>query len=68
MTGTTSNYIYKENTISDSCITIGASKSNLKLQFGEDSTFYIQFYSKKKPNKLQRWMMKKLLGIVLEDI
>jgi len=41
---------------------------NLKISFGENSNTHIQFYSKKKPNKFQRWMMKKLLGIVMEVI
>ncbi len=69
MTGTTSNesYTYNENSASNATLTISP-KPNLKLQFGEDSTFYIQFYSKKKPTRFQRWMMRKLLGIVLEDM
>lgn len=43
-------------------------KPNLKLSFGGDSNFHIQFYSKNTPNMFQRWMLKTLLGIVLEDI
>ena len=67
MTGTTNNYIYNENSASNATLTISP-KPNLKIQFGEDSTFYIQFYSKKTPTRFQRWMMRKLLGIVLEDM
>ena len=59
MTGTTNN---------NTGIFQSLPKPNLKLSFGEESNTHIHFYSKKKPNKFQRWMMKKLLGIVMEDI
>ncbi len=43
-------------------------KPNMKLSFGEDSNFYIHLYAKKKPNKFQRWMLRKLMAIKLEDL
>jgi hypothetical protein len=41
---------------------------NTRISFGEGSNMHIQFHSNKKPNKFQRWMLLKLLGIKLEDI
>ena len=43
-------------------------KPNLKLSFGSNTNFHIQYYSEKTPNTFQRWMLKTLLDIVLEDI
>ena len=43
-------------------------KPNIKLSFGSDANMHIQFYAKHKPNKFQRWMLRKVFGVVLEDI
>ena len=43
-------------------------KPNLKISFGGESNMWVHFYSKSKPNKFQRWMIRKLLGIVMEDV
>jgi hypothetical protein len=42
--------------------------ANTKLSFGKGSNMHIEFYSKKKPNALQRWLLKKMFGIYLEDL
>ena len=43
-------------------------KPNLRISFGGESNMWVHFYSKSKPNKFQRWMIRKLLGIVMEDV
>lgn len=40
----------------------------IKMSFGSGTNMYFQFYCENKPNKFQRWMLKKLLGIVMENI
>lgn len=47
---------------------ISLPEPNMQVSFGEDSNMWIKFHSKKKPNKFQRWMILKLLGIKLEDL
>jgi hypothetical protein len=39
---------------------------NLKIYFGDDSNFHIQFYTKNAPNRFQRWLCYKCFGITLE--
>jgi hypothetical protein len=41
---------------------------NIKLSFGEVCNTYFQFYIEKPPNRFQRWMLRKLLGIRMEKI
>ncbi len=41
-------------------------KPNIKVTIGEDAWTYLQYHCKKPPNRFQRWMMKKLLGIKVE--
>lgn len=41
-------------------------KPNMKVTIGEDAWTYLQYHCKKPPNRFQRWMMKKLLGIKVE--
>jgi hypothetical protein len=41
---------------------------NTRISFGEGSNMHIAFHSMKKPNKFQRWMLFKLLGVKLEDL
>lgn len=41
---------------------------NVRIRFGKDSNMNIQFYAKTAPNKLQRWMLRKVLGIYMELI
>jgi hypothetical protein len=41
-------------------------KPNLKVAIGEDAWTYFQYHCKTPPNRFQRWMMKKLLGIKVE--
>lgn len=40
---------------------------NWKLYLGDDSTCY-HFYIKNPPNRFQRWMIKKVLGITWQPI
>lgn len=40
---------------------------NIKISFG-DSTTWFQFHSNTIPNRFQRWMLLKLLGIKVEKI
>lgn len=39
---------------------------NMKVTLGEDAFTYFQYYCKSPPNRVQRWMLKKLLGIKVE--
>jgi len=39
---------------------------NLKIYFGKDSNFSIQFYTKNPPNRFQRWLCYKCFRITLE--
>jgi hypothetical protein len=39
---------------------------NMKITIGEDPMTFLQFYCKDRPNRFQRWMMRKLLGIKVE--
>ena len=41
-------------------------KPNIKVTIGEDAWTYLQYHCKVPPNRFQRWMMKKLLGIKVE--
>lgn len=41
-------------------------KPNLKVTIGEDAYTYFQYHCKKPPNRFQRWLMHKLLGIKVE--
>ena len=41
-------------------------KPNMKVYIGEGAWTYFQYYCKVPPNRFQRWMMKKLLGIKVE--
>jgi hypothetical protein len=41
-------------------------KPNLKVAIGEDAWSYFQYHCKTPPNRFQRWLMKKLLGIQVE--
>jgi hypothetical protein len=41
---------------------------NVRVRFGKDSNMNIQFYAKTAPNKLQRWMLRKVFGIYMELI
>jgi len=41
---------------------------NVKLSFGGDSTTHFQYHLGKIPNRFQRWMLLKVLGIKLEKI
>lgn len=49
-------------------ITSSLQKPNIKISFGDNANFHIQFYISSPPNKFQRWMTKKLLGINIEDL
>jgi hypothetical protein len=42
--------------------------SNIRLSFGGDSNTWFYFYANPKPNKFQRWMLRKVFGIVMEDV
>lgn len=39
---------------------------NVKITFGNDTWTFLQYYCKAPPNRFQRWMMKKFLGINME--
>jgi hypothetical protein len=41
---------------------------NVRIRFGQDSNMNIQFYTNRMPNKLQRWMLRKVFGIWMELI
>ena len=41
-------------------------KPNLKVTIGEGAWTYFQYHCKTPPNRFQRWLMKKLLGIRVE--
>jgi hypothetical protein len=41
---------------------------NVRIRFGQDSNMNIQFYTNSMPNKLQRWMLRKVFGIWMELI
>lgn len=43
-------------------------KANWKLHFGDTTTLHFLFYLKNPPNRFQRWMIKKVLGIIWEPI
>lgn len=43
-------------------------KANWRFHFGDSSDEYFQFYIKNAPNRFQRWMIKKVLGIRWEKI
>lgn len=43
-------------------------KPNIKISFGDDANFHIEFHSIHPPNKFQRWMLQKILGIRMENI
>lgn len=39
---------------------------NMKVMFGEDSWTFLQYYCKSPPNRVQRWLIKKVFGIKIE--
>lgn len=41
---------------------------NWKLYFGDITDTYYMFYTKNPPNRFQRWMIKKILGITWEPV
>lgn len=43
-------------------------KPNWRFYFGDGSDVYFQFYFRNPPNRFQRWMIKKVLGIRWEKI
>jgi hypothetical protein len=43
-------------------------KANWQITFGLTTNTYIQIYVEKPPNKFQRWMMQKVLGIYWKKI
>lgn len=47
---------------------VAPSSPNVKLSFGSNSTTYFQYHLGKIPNRFQRWMLLKVLGIKLEKI
>jgi hypothetical protein len=42
--------------------------ANWRIMFGSDTTFTLQVYIPNPPNRFQRWMMKKVLGITWKKI
>lgn len=51
-----------------STITLTQKISNIRLSFGGDPNMWIYFNANPKPNKFQRWMLRKVFGIVMEDV
>ena len=47
---------------------INTPSPNVRIRFGQDSNMNIQFYTNSMPNKLQRWMLRKVFGIWMELI
>lgn len=43
-------------------------KANWKLYFGDSRNTYFQFYIKNPPNLIQRWLIRKLVGINWESV
>lgn len=43
-------------------------QSNWRFYFGDSPDVYFQFYIKNAPNRFQRWMFKKVLGVRWEKI
>lgn len=41
---------------------------NWRFHFGDSPDVYFQFYIKEPPNRFQRWMIEKVLGIRWEKI
>jgi hypothetical protein len=39
---------------------------NMKVSVGDDPLSFLQYHCKTPPNRFQRWLMKKLLGIQVE--
>lgn len=39
---------------------------NIKITIGDDPLSFLQYHCKTPPNRFQRWMMRKLLGIKVE--
>ena len=54
--------------MNDQLYSFSTPKQNVKMTFGSGTNMYFQFYCENKPNKFQRWMLKKLLGIVMEEV
>lgn len=42
--------------------------ANWRFYFGDSSDVYFQFYIKTPPNRFQRWMTEKVLGIRWEKV
>lgn len=42
--------------------------ANWKFRFGDNPNVYFQFYIKNPPNRFQRWMFKKILGVTWEPV
>lgn len=40
----------------------------MRISFGEESNTFFNIYSKKMPNSFQRWMIRKVFGILIEEI
>lgn len=43
-------------------------KANWRFYFGDSRDTYFQFYIKKPPNIIQRWLIKIILGIIWEPV
>ena len=43
-------------------------KQNWRWKFGDSQDVYFQFYIKTPPNRLQRWIFKKITGIRWEPV
>jgi hypothetical protein len=43
-------------------------KANWRWKFGDSPDVYFQFHTKKPPNRFQRWLFQKMLGIKWERV
>ena len=43
-------------------------KANMKMRIGKDSNTWFTAYCEHKPNRFQRWMLRKFFAMYIEDI
>lgn len=56
------------NDLASACTLAAPPRPNWRFYFGDAPDVYFQFYFKEPPNRFQRWMIKKVLGIRWEKI
>ena len=43
-------------------------KPNMQMRIGRDSNTYFTAYCEHKPNRFQRWMLRKFFAMYIEDV